>query len=260
MTGSEVPSVRKPRIEINQLNVADIAGALRSGVADFVHAPLYGLFFGGIFSLGGIAIYLLLYRFNVPWLIIPLAIGFPLVGPFAAVGLYETSRRIAAGEPLEWGAVLGVVMHQRERELAWMAFVVLFVFWVWIYQVRLLMALFLGFKQISTLQSFVSVVTSTGEGQLFLLTGTLVGALLSLALFSVTVFAIPLLLEREVDFVTAIATSVSAVRKNPVPMLLFAGVVTAGAFAAMAPLFLGLLVIMPVLGHATWHLYKKAIA
>ncbi len=252
--------VRKPRIEINTLTIGDIVHALRQGAADFLAAPLYGLFFSGVFAAGGIFMYLHLYRFAAPWLIIPLAIGFPLVGPFAAVGLYEVSRRLRTGEKLEWRAILGVVFAQRERELAWMAFVVLFVFWVWVYQIRLLMALFLGFKRVSTLDSFLSVVVNTNEGLSFLATGTIIGGLLALVLFAITVIAIPMLMEREVDFVTAISTSVRTVTENPVAMLFFALVVTVGTFAAMAPMFLGLLVVMPILGHATWHLYKKALA
>jgi uncharacterized membrane protein len=259
MTAKAQPA-RKAGPVINSLTIADTMAALRAGVGDFAKAPLFGLFFGGVFALGGLLMYVLLNRFNAPWLIIPLAIGFPLIGPFAAVGLYEVSRRIAGGEPLEWKSILGVVLRQRERELSWMAFVVLFVFWIWVYQVRLLMALFLAFKRVSTLDAFISAVTSTSEGWSFLATGTVVGAILALVLFSVTVIAIPMLMEREVDFVTAIATSVSTVLQNKVAMLSFAGVVTMGAFAGLLPLFLGLPFIMPVLGHATWHLYKKAIA
>lgn len=245
---------------INTITMADVAASLREGVADFARAPLFGLFFGAIYTLGGILMYLMLARFDMPWMILPLAIGFPLLGPFVACGLYEISRRLDAGEPLEWRPILGVVFRQRERELSWMAFVVLFVFWVWLYQVRLLTALFLGFKPISTLASFLHVVQTSSEGMAFLATGTLVGAFLATALFSLTVVSIPLLMERENDFVTAIVTSVRAVFANPVPMLGFGFVVTALAILAMAPMFLGLLVVLPVLGHATWRLYKRVIA
>lgn len=259
MTEQQPQYMRKPRITINKLAISDVTGALSKGVSDFFAAPLYGVFFGGVFAAGGILMYLLLYRFDAPWLIIPLAIGFPLIGPFAAVGLYEVSRRLQSGEPLEWSSILGVVFRQRERELAWMAFVVLFVFWVWVYQIRLLMALFLGFKRVSTLDSFLNVIVGTQEGLLFLATGTIIGGLLAVGLFAITVMAIPMLMEREIDFVTASATSVRTVTENPVAMLFFAAVVTVFAFVAMAPMFLGLLFVMPVLGHATWHLYKKAL-
>jgi uncharacterized membrane protein len=259
VTDEKAIAPRRAAIVINDLTLGDVFACLARGVSDFYRAPVHGLFFGGIFTLGGIAMYLLLHYYHAPWLILPLAIGFPLIGPFAAVGIYETSRRLAEGEPLSWKAILGVVLRQRERELSWMAFVVLFVFWVWIYQVRLLTALFLGFKSISTMKSFMAIVTGTSEGMAFIATGTVVGGVLALALFSVTVISIPMLLEREVDFVTAIATSVKTVAQNPVAMIGFGVIVTVLAILAMAPLFLGLMVVMPVLGHATWHLYKKAI-
>ena len=140
-----------------------------------------------------------------------------------------------------------------------MAFVVLFVFWVWLYQIRLLTALFLGFRSMSSIPAFVNVVTTTPEGMAFLAVGTLVGGFLALVLFSVTVTAIPLLMERELDFVTAILTSIRSVMANPVPMLAFGMVVAVATVLALAPLFLGLLVVLPVLGHATWHLYRRTV-
>jgi uncharacterized membrane protein len=259
MAGETTASRRKKSIEINPIRPSDVITALRRGISDFLKAPVHGVFFGGIFAAGGILIYLLLYRFDTPWLILPLAIGFPLIGPFAAVGLYETSRRIEAGEPLVWKAILGVVFRQRERELSWMAFVVLFVFWIWVYQIRLLTALFLGFRSMGSMESFIQTITTSREGIAFLITGTAVGGVLALVLFSVTVISIPMLLERQVDFVTAIVTSVRAVAENPVAMIGFGALVTVLAILAMLPMFLGLIIVMPILGHATWHLYKKAI-
>lgn len=257
---AEASDIRPRAPQINSISVDDVLDALKRGIADFFRAPLFGLFFGGIYTAGGLAILYFLYQLHKPWLIFPVAIGFPLIGPFVAVGLYEVSRRLNAGEPLGWRAVLTLVFRQRERELSWMAFVVLFVFWVWLYQVRLLTAIFLGFQSMSSIDAFLRVVTTTPEGIGFLAVGTVVGGFLALALFSTTVISIPLLMEREYDFVTAIITSVNTVFRNPVPMLSFGILVTVLAIVAMVPLFFGLLVVLPVLGHATWHLYKKAIA
>lgn len=244
--------------QLRAIGFGDIGEALRRGWRDFLAAPLYGLFFGGVFALGGIAIYLLLVVYDAPWMIIPLAIGFPLVGPFVAAGLYEVSRRLAAGTPLSWRAVLLTVFHQRERQLGWMAFVVLFIFWVWLYQARILLAIFMGFSAPSSLDKFLAVVVSTQSGLSFLAVGTLVGLVLALVLFAITVFAMPMLLDTELDFVTATITSVRAVFASPLPMLGWGVVLTALTILALAPLFLGLLVILPVLGHATWHLYALA--
>jgi uncharacterized membrane protein len=251
---------RPPPVRVRKIGFADVRGALAQGWRDFVKAPAVGLFFGGIFAAGGIAIFLLLNVYHEPWWIIPIAVGFPLIGPFVAVGLYETSRRLTAGEPLKWSAILTVVLAQRKRQVAWMAFVVLFIFWMWLYEVRMLLAIFLGFKSFSSIDAFIQVVTTTSEGIGFLAMGTGVGAFIAFVLFCTTVIGIPLLLEREIDLITAIITSFKAVFENLAPMIGFGVVVVALTFAALAPMFMGLIVVLPVLGHATWHLYRRAIA
>ena len=242
------------------ISFADIGTAFAQGISDFRQAPQYGLFFGGIFALSGLFIIASVMWLDMPWMIYPFAIGFPLIGPFAAVGLYEVSRRLEAGERLDWSGILSVIWRQRTREFSWMAFVSLFIFWIWIYQVRLLIAIILGFKASTSLNRFFDVLVSTQEGALFLIVGHIVGAILALILYSVSVVSLPFLLERNTDFVTAIATSVRAVFTSPVPMLGFGICVTLLIIAASLPLFLGFLVVLPILGHATWHLYRKIVA
>ncbi len=250
---------RPPAVKINRIGFADVKAALAQGLSDFRKAPVIGLFFGGIYAAGGIAIYLLLSVFHEPWWIIPIAVGFPLIGPFVAVGLYETSRRLSAGERLDWGQILGVILAQRKRQVGWMAFVVLFIFWMWLYEVRMLLAIFLGFKSFSSIDAFLQVVTTTPEGIWFLIVGTAVGAFISFVLFCTTVVGIPLLMDRDPDLITAVIASFKAVFENPVPMIGFGVIVVALTFAALIPLFLGLLVVLPVLGHATWHLYTRVV-
>lgn len=247
------------KIRINHLVLRDVAAALSRGAEDFVANPLYGLFFGSIYALGGFFILYGLAWSSMPWMIIPVAIGFPLIGPFVAVGLYEISRRREDGLPITWSGVLKQVFRQRERQLSWMAFVVFFIFWVWIYQVRLLFALFLGYTAPTELGGLITLILTSTQGLLFLSVGTVVGGTLAILLFCVTVVAIPLLLDHEIDFVTAMIASVRTVIDNPVPMLCFGLVVGVLAVAAMVPAFLGLPVILPILGHATWHLYRIAV-
>lgn len=241
------------------ISFADVTAALRQGLADFRSAPLIGLFFGAIYALGGIALYLLLAYYRTPWLIIPLGLGFPLLGPFVAAGLYETSRRLSRGEPISWSAILSVVVRQSRREMGWMAFVVLFVFWIWLYQVRLMIALFLDFKAFASFQGFFDAMAN-GPGIGFLAAGTASGAILSTVLFTITVLSMPMLLDREVDFITAMLASIRAVADNPGPMLGFGVIIAVLTFLALVPFFLGLLVVLPVLGHATWRLYEKVLA
>lgn len=241
---------------IARIDLSDVGEAFAAGARDFRAAPAFGLFFGGVFAAGGLATLAAATLWDMLYLVYPLAAGFALIGPFAAVGLYEVSRRREAGEALEWKGVLGVVFAQSRRELGWMAFVTLFVFIMWMYQVRLLIALFFGLKGLSP-HELLPALFGTPEGWLFLLVGHGVGAILALVLFSLTVVSFPLLLEREVDFITAMITSVRAVTTNPKPMLVWAAVVVVALVVAVLPFFLGLSVALPVLGHATWHLYRR---
>ena len=244
---------------VRPIAVADIAEALGQGLRDFQAMPLYGLMFGALYAAGGILIVLSLTAFGMVYLAYPIAAGFALIGPFVAIGLYEMSRRRENGEPVTLGAIWSMVRSR--TELGWMAFVTLFVFVIWMYQVRLLIALILGINaSFSSVQQFITVVLTTNEGLLFLAIGNAVGAALSLILFSLTVVSFPLLLDRDVDFVTAMVTSVRAVVTSPIPMIGWAAVIVVVLIVSAIPYFLGLVVTLPVLGHATWHLYRRIVA
>jgi len=244
--------------QVRRIGRQDIADAFAEGLRDFQAAPLFGLFFGGIYALGGLVMVLAAASWGMLYLVYPLAAGFALIGPFVATGLYEVSRLSERGEPVRWSGVLGVVFAQSRRELGWMAFVCVFVFILWMYQIRLLVALFFGFRSFA-MGDFLTALVTTPEGLLFLVLGHLAGAVLSLVLFSLTVVSFPLLLERDVDFVTAMITSVRAVITNPVSMVGWAAVVVLLLIFAALPAFLGLFVVLPILGHTTWHLYRRLV-
>ncbi len=245
--------------EVNALSFSDLQQCLSQGVADFRSAPFFGLFFGGVFAFGGIFIVEMLYATERGWMIYPMMVGFPLIGPFAAVGLYEVSRRLAEKQPLRWNEILTVVSRQRNRELPWMAFVVLFIFWIWMYQVRLLIAIILGRMSFTSFSNFFDIITTTPEGWMFIIFGHIVGACFALFLFSITVVSLPLLLDSELDFISAMITSVKTVLKSPIVMLSWGVFVTLLVLASFIPMFLGLLFVLPILGHTTWHIYKKAV-
>lgn len=245
--------------KVRDIGPDDVLAALRLGIADFRAAPLYGLFFGGIYALGGLFLLWMTMGTGAAYLTYPLATGFALLGPFVAVGCYEVSRRREIGEPLNFPGVLAVMGRQCSRELGWMAFVTLFVFLMWMYQVRVLLILTLGFKNFTTFGEFLHVVTSTPEGWLFVALVHLDGLVFAMVTFSLTVVAFPLLLERDIDFVTAMITSVKAVTTNPKTMLSWGLVVALLLLAGTLPAFLGLFVILPVLGHATWHLHRRLV-
>ncbi|UVO28284.1 DUF2189 domain-containing protein [Bradyrhizobium arachidis] len=244
---------------VRPIAATDIAEALVEGLRDFQALPIYGLAFGALYAAGGIGIILCLTALGMAYLAYPLAAGFALMGPFVAIGLYEVSRRRETGQPVSFGAIWSAIRSR--SEIGWMAFVALFFFVAWMYQVWLLISLLLGpHASFSSLQEFVTVVLTTSEGRLFLAIGNAVGATLALILFSLTVVSFPLLLDREVDFVTAMVTSVRAVVTSPLPMIGWAAVIVMLLIVSALPYFLGLIVTLPVLGHATWHLYRRIVA
>ena len=251
-SGPEIPYV-------NALTYNDLRESLLYGVRDSSKAPMFGLFFGGIFAISGVIIVMSLYLGDKGWMIYPMLVGFPLIGPFAAVGLYEVSRRIEKKEPLVWSEILTVVVRQRRRELPWMAFVVLFIFWIWMYQVRLLLAIFLGNISFTSWGRFFEIITTTPEGIMFVVVGHIVGACFALLLFSITVVSLPLLMDSELDFISAMITSVKTVLNSPLIMLSWGVFVTLAVLAAFVPMFFGLLFVLPILGHTTWHIYRKAV-
>ncbi|MFN0262672.1 DUF2189 domain-containing protein [Tepidamorphus sp. 3E244] len=256
---TRLPEGYRPPPKVRSFTFSDVIAAAGKGMADFRKAPAMSLMFGAIYALGGIAVLLTATLLEMPWISYPLATGFVLLGPFAAVGLYEISRRLEAGEPLVVKDVLLVIYDQRSREIGFMSFVVLFFFIMWMYQIRLLLALFLGFEPIDTFAGFLHTVFTTGPGLMFLVVGHVVGAVLSLILFSISVISFPILLDREVDFITAMVTSVQTVVKNPVAMLGWAFIVVCLLLVATLPMFIGMVVVLPILGHATWHLYRLAV-
>ncbi|MDA5558570.1 DUF2189 domain-containing protein [Shimia sp. MMG029] len=256
--GKIAPPNRQPKI--NKVTVGDIHLSLAAGMRDYYARPVMSAFFGLFYAAFGVLFVWCLFGLGKAWMIVPAAVGFPLVAPFAAAGLYEMSRRIHQGSSFGWRDIFSVIVRQRKREMGWMAFVTLFIFWVWVYQIRLWLAILLQGSSFSNLEGFLGIVFFTPQGWMFLAIGTLVGAALTAVLFSVTVVAMPMLLDREIDFVTAMITSVRSVAASPLVMLSWAAISSAVLIASLLPAFLGLFVTLPVLGHTTWHLYLRAVA
>ena len=136
----------------------------------------------------------------------------------------------------------------------------LFVFWVWMYQARTLFVIFFGFGGFATLEGFAEIIFTTSNGLYFLAIGNILGMLISFVLFSVTVISCPLLLDQDVDFVTAMVTSIRTIVKSPVVMIFWGGLVITLVILSMLPAFTGLIITLPIFGHSTWHLYRRVVS
>ncbi|MEM1078739.1 MAG: DUF2189 domain-containing protein [Pseudomonadota bacterium] len=255
-TSADAPAAFRPQVQT--ITRDDLRASLALGWADFKKAPAFGLFFSAVYVLGGIAMVYILLATGKSWATLPIIVGFPLIGPFAAVGLYEVSRRLQTGEPLDWGAVLGVVVAEKNRQMPSIAAVILIFFLFWNFLAHMIFALFLGLAVMTNITSSFAVFL-TPNGLLMLLVGSAVGGVLAFVLYAITVVSLPLLLDKEVDFVTAMITSFSAVTENLQVMLVWGALVGGLLVIGMIPAFLGLLIVLPLLGHATWHLYQRLI-
>lgn len=244
-----------PKPEIAQVTLHEIWTCLKFGLWDFRRAPAYGLFFAAFYAILG-NLLTLVGAGTFLWTL-ALALGFPLVAPFAAVGFYEVSRRLEAEEPLNRSEILGVVWSERRRQLPWIGVILALVFLFWSFFAHMMVALFLGVSSVgnTSLESFLA----TADGRMMLAAQAVVGGAVAFLTYGLTAVSLPLLVDKEIDFVTAMIISMKTVNANKMTLGLWAVIIAVVVFAAMVPAFLGLFIALPVLGHATWHIYRRAL-
>jgi len=247
------PSAIPPPAAIGPETLREV---LRLGWRDFVRAPVYGVLFSLVYVLGGMLLFAVATAAAAEYWFIPIAVGFPILAPFAATGLYEVSRRLESGEALSMGAVLGCVFAQKDRQVPSMAMFVVLVFMFWVFVAHTTFALFWGLQPVGL--SMREMLLS-GTGLTMLAFGTMVGGAMAAVFFALTVVSLPLLLDREVDFISAMIASFQCVMANPWVMARWALLIAVGLFLAMLPGFLGLFIALPVFGHASWHLYRRLL-
>ena len=248
-----------PLPAIHQISVTDLRDALAKGLDDLRAFRTDVVFLCIIYPVVGVIIASFAFRHDLLPLLFPLGSGFALVGPISAVGLYEMSRRREQGLAATWVDAFGMLRSPSFGAIVVLGLVLLSIFLLWLLTAQAIYAVTLGPEPPSSITAFASDVLTTGAGWALIIVGMGVGFAFALVVLTISVVSFPMLLDRDVGLGVAIATSVRVVVANPRPMAVW-GMIVAGSLAIGAiPLFLGLIVILPVLGHATWHLYRKLV-
>ena len=243
--------------KFKKITLGTVKTALSLGLADMNSAKAYGFVFSLPYVLGGLLFSYITWITGESYWLIFAAVGFPLLGPFASVGLYEVSRRLENGLPMGRREIFGVVSSQRSGQLPWLSAVIIMIVMFWFFLGHMIFALFLGLSAMTNISSSL-MVFMTSEGVSMLAFGSGIGAVFSFIVFAISVFGIPMLLDREVDFVTAMIVSFKTVLENPIVLVFWAILIVALLALGMIPAFLGMFIVMPLLGHASWHLYDQA--
>ena len=244
---------------IRRIGLADLQEALAKGIDDFYAMPTHAMFLCVIYPVVGFLFARLAFGYSILPLLYPLASGFALVGPVAALGLYELSRRREAGLPTSATHAFDVLQSSSIGAITALALLLLTVFVIWVAVANAIYVATFGYATPTSLEIFAYDVLTTRAGWTLILVGNLVGLLFAILVLTISVVSFPLLLDRDVGAAVALLTSVRAVARNPFTMMLWGLIVAALLVVGSLPLFFGLTVIMPILGHATWHLYRRVV-
>ncbi len=244
---------------IRHIGIADLRDALRRGTDDFLATPTQLVFLALIYPVVGLVAARVAWGGNMFQLIYPLVMGFALLGPVGAIGLYEISRRREQGAETSWLDGLGVLRSRAIFSVLVLGVVLLAIFLAWLLVAQAIYdAAFPGMRHAS-LGTLMRDVIDTPQGRWMILLGNAAGLVFGAVVLTISVVAFPMMLDRGVGVGEAVRTSVRAVAANPVTVAVWGLIVLAGFVVGCLPLFVGLAVVMPILGHATWHLYRKLV-
>jgi uncharacterized membrane protein len=244
---------------VRTIGLSDIKNALAEGIADFSAMPSHAVFLCLIYPIVGVLLARLTLGYEVLPLLFPLAAGFTLIGPFAAIGLYELSRRREQGLDASWQDAFDVLRSPSRGAIAALGLLLLTIFVIWIAVAQAIYVAYFGYEPAASIPHFLDQVFTTPAGRMLMIVGNLVGFLFALGVLTISVISFPLLLDRDVGAVEAVLTSVRVVARNPLMMAIWGLIVAALLLIGSLPLFFGLAVVVPVLGHSTWHLYRKVV-
>jgi uncharacterized membrane protein len=244
---------------VRKIGISDLFDALRRGVDDFMVKPSHIVFLCMIYPLVGVVLATWTSGANALPLLFPLVSGFALIGPFAAIGLYEISRRREAGLDASWNHAFEVRNSPALPAIAAVGIMLFAIFIAWLLTAKLFYEYLFGPEPPASLSSFMAEIFATGRGWTLIVLGHAIGFLFAVVVLCTTVVAFPLLLDRDVGAYEAVHTSVRVVLANPIVMALWGLIVAVGLIIGSLPIFAGLAVVLPILGHSTWHVYRKVV-
>lgn len=244
---------------IRKLSLSDLGAALRLGWEDFKAIPSHAIILCVIYPVLGLALFRLALGYSVLPLLFPLAAGFALIGPFAALGLYELSRRRELGEEAAAWHAIYVLRAPSFGAMAELGILLFVLFGTWIAAADAIYIAIFGHTPAASIPDFATRILTTPEGWLLIIVGCGVGLLFAVVALCTSVVAFPLMLDRHSTAIDAIRTSLRVTMANPWPIAAWGLIVAALLVIGSLPLFVGLAVVLPVLGHATWHLYRRAV-
>jgi uncharacterized membrane protein len=244
---------------IRKIGLSDLSEALRLGWEDFKAVPSHAIMLCVIYPVLGLVLFRMVLGYSVLPLLFPLAAGFTLIGPFAALGLYELSRRRERGEEAAAWDAMHVLRAPSFGAMLELGTLLLVLFIVWIAAADAIYIATFGNAPAASIPDFATRVLTTPKGWSLIIVGCGVGFLFAVVALCVSVVSFPLMLDRHATAIDAIRTSLQAVMKNPLAMAGWGLIVAMLLVIGSLPLFVGLAVVLPVLGHATWHLYRKVV-
>src|SRR5215471_15851879 len=244
---------------VRKIGFADLKDAVAKGIGDFWAVPTHVIFLAIIYPLVGLFLARMAFGLGVVPLLYPLAAGYALIGPFAAIGLYEMSRQREQGVDVNWKHAFGVLRSPSLDAIAALGMVLMIVFLIWLVVAESLFQSLFGYGSPESIRRFVSEVLTTSAGWTLIIAGNAIGFLFAAFVLTIGVVSFPLLLDRDVGAVVAAQTSVRAVLRNPLMIAAWGLFVAAALVIGSLPFFVGLAVVMPVLAHASWHLYRKVV-